>query len=153
MTDNGPWRARGATLEAMVWLVCARVLIASVPFGRWLPWLGQAVPPEPDHPRLHLDANLAQRRLARAVARAAGRLPGESRCLPRAMALQWMLRRRAMGGVLHIGVLPGSNRGSLDDLHAWVTRLGEVLIGADEKPHHALFAAANPGDGVSSRNP
>ena len=148
MTGNGPWRARGATLEAMAWLVCARLLIARVPFGRWRPWLGRPAAPEPGDPLLRLDGNLARRRLARAVARAAGRLPGESRCLPRAMALQWMLRRRAMGGVLHIGVLPGNARGSLDDLHAWVTRLGEVLIGADQKPHRALFAAANPGDGV-----
>ena len=146
MTGNGPWRARGATLEAMVWLMCARCLIAWVPFGRWRPWLGKPVGAEPGDPLLRLDDNLAGRRLARAVARAAGRLPGESRCLPRAMALQWMLRRRGLGSVLHIGVLPGNARGSLDDLHAWVTRLGEVLIGADEKPHRALFAAANPGD-------
>ena len=144
MTREGPWRGRGATLEAMVWLVWARFLIAWVAFGRWRPWLGTPVAPQPGDPQLQLDANLAQRRVARAVARAAGRLPGETRCLPQAMALHWMLRLRAMGGVLHIGVLPGSDRGSLDDLHAWVTRLGDVLIGADEKPHRALFATANP---------
>jgi hypothetical protein len=146
MTGTGPWRGRGATLEAIVWLVCARLLIAWVPFGRWRPWLGKPVAPGPGDPLLRLDGNLSRRRLARAVARAARRLPGESRCLPRAMALQWMLRRRRLGGELHIGVLPGNDRGSLGDLHAWVTRLGEVLIGADEKPHRALFAAANPGD-------
>ena len=148
MTGNDPCRARGATLEAMAWLVCARFLIAWVAFGRWRSWLGQAVAPEPGDRLLQRDDNLGRRRIARAVARAAGRLPGESRCLARAMALQWMLRRRGLGGVLHIGILPGNARGSLDDLHAWVTRLGEVLIGADEKPHRALFAAANPGDGV-----
>ena len=144
MSREGPWHGRKATVEAMAWLILARMLIARVPFGRWRRWLGTPVVPPTDYPRLHLDANLAQRRLARAVDRAAGRLPGESRCLARAMALHWMLRRRAIGGVLHIGVLPGSNRGSLDDLHAWVTRLGEVLIGASDQPHRALFAAANP---------
>ena len=147
MTRDGPWHGRGATVEAMAWLILARLLVARVPFGRWRRWLGTPVAPPPDDPRLHLDANLAQRRLARAVERAAGRLPGESRCLARAMALHWMLRRRAMGGVLHIGVLPGSDRGSLDDLHAWVTRSGEVLLGADDQPHFALFAAANPKGG------
>ena len=146
MNREGPWRGRWATAEAMAWLILARLLIARVPFGRWRRWLGTPVVPPTDDPRLHLDANLAQRRLARAVERAAGRVPGESRCLARAMALHWMLRRRAMGGVLHIGVLPGSNRGSLDDLHAWVTRLGEVLIGASDQPHRALFAAANPAE-------
>ena len=144
MTRDGPWRGRGATLEAMAWLVLARLLIARVPFGRWRPWLGTPVAPPVGDPLVRLDANLAQRRLARAVVRAAGRLPGESLCLPRAMALQWMLRRRKLGGVIHLGVRPGDQRGGLDDLHAWVTRAGEVLIGADPKPHAALFAAANP---------
>lgn len=143
MNRQGPWRGRWATAEAMAWLILARLVIARIPFGRWRRWLGTPVAPLADDPRLHLDANLAQRRLARAVERAAGRLPGESRCLARAMALHLMLRRRAMGGVLHIGVLPGSERGSLDDLHAWVTRLDEVLIGASDQPHRALFAAAN----------
>lgn len=145
-TDSwrGPWRGRGATIEAMAWLVLARLLIARVGFGRWRGWLGTPVAPEPGDVPLRLDANLAARRLARAVARATRRLPGNSLCLPRAMALQWMLRRRAMGGVLHIGVLPGRARGGLDDLHAWVALAGEVLVGADPRPHVALFAAANP---------
>ena len=148
MKRNAPRHGRWATLEAMAWLVLARLLIAQVPFGRWRPWLGAPVAPLVGDLRLHLDANLAQRRLARAVERAAGRLPGETRCLARAMALHWMLRRQTMGGVLHIGVLPGSDRGGLDDLHAWVTRLGEILIGASDQPHRALFATmfatANP---------
>ena len=144
MKRNGPRHGRWATLEAMAWLVLARLLIARVGFGRWRGWLGTPVAPEPGDVRLRLDANLAGRRLARAVARATRRLPGNSLCLPRAMALQWMLRRRALGGVLHIGVLPGRARGGLDDLHAWVARLGEVLIGGDARPHRTLFAAANP---------
>ena len=144
MSRDGPWQGRRATAEAMAWLILARLLIARVPFGRWRKWLGTPVAPMTDDPQLHHDSNLAQRRLARAVARASARLPGESRCLARAMALHWMLRRRAMGGVLHIGVLPGSDRGSIDDLHAWVTRSGEILIGASDQPHRALFAAANP---------
>ena len=153
MTREGPWRGRGATLEAMAWLILARLLIARVRFGRWRSWLGTPVAPPADDPRLHLDANLAQRRLARAVERAAERLPGETRCLARAMALHWMLRLRAMGGVLHIGVLPGHTRGGLDDLHAWVTCSGEVLIGATNQPHRALFVAANPREWGSARNP
>ena len=144
MTRDGPWRGRGATAEAMALLVLARLLVAQVPFGRWRPWLGAPVTPQAGEPQLHLDANLAQRRLARAVVRAGLRLPGESRCLAQAMALQWMLRRRGLGGVIHLGVLPGDARGTLDDLHAWVTRLGEVLLGADDKAHVALLAAANP---------
>ena len=144
MKRYGAWQGRAATAEAMAWLVLARLLVAQVPFGRWRRWLGAPVAAQPGDPRLRLDANLAQRRLARAVERATARLPGESRCLARAMALHWMLRRRGLGGVLHIGVLPGAARGTLDDLHAWVTRFGEVLLGGDDKPHSPLFAAANP---------
>jgi hypothetical protein len=129
----------------MAWLILARVLVARVSFGRWRRWLGAPVAAQASDPRLQLDANLAQRRLARAVVRASGHLPGQSRCLAQAMALHWMLRRRRLGGVLHIGVLRGEARGTLDDLHAWVTRLGEVLIGASDQPHRALFAAANAG--------
>ena len=142
MPIESSWQGRAATAEAMAWLILARVLVAQVRFGRWRPWLGTPVAPQPGDTMLRLDANLAQRRLARAVVRAARRLPGESRCMAQAMALHWMLRRRILGGVLHIGVLPGAVRGTLDDLHAWVTRAGEVLIGADDKPHSALYAAA-----------
>ena len=144
MAGDGRWRARGATLEAMVWLAVARLLIARVPFGRWREWLGVRVAPEPGSPALWLDDNLSRRRLARAVVRGAARLPGESRCLAQAMALQWMLRRRGLGGVIHLGVLPGDKRGGLDDLHAWVSHANEVLVGASEEPHCPLFAAANP---------
>lgn len=143
MKRHGPWQARGATAEATVWLIVARLLVAQVPFGRWRRWLGTPITPPTGDPTLRLDDNLAQRRLARAVGRAADRLPGETLCLPRAMALHWMLRRRTMGGVLHIGVLPDNARGTLDDLHAWVTRSGEILVGADAKPHVVLFAASN----------
>ena len=147
MTRQGPWHGRRATLEAMAWLILARLLIARVRFGRWRSWLGTPVAAEPGDLRLRLDANLARRRLARAVLRGAARLPGESRCLAQAMALQWMLRRRGLGGVIHLGVLPGQRRGGLDALHAWVTHANEVLVGASDEPHCPMFAASasNPG--------
>jgi hypothetical protein len=138
------WRSRGATVEAMALLAAARFLISRVPFGSWRQWLGTPVPPEGSDPQRHLDSNLGRRRLARAVIRGAGRMPGESRCLAQAMALQWMLRRRGLGGVIHLGVRPAGKRGNLDDLHAWVTASGEVLIGTGDKPYRPLYAAANP---------
>ena len=131
-------------LEAAAWLVLARFLVRAVPFGRWRAMLGRVCAPEVAGVQRGLDENAAPRRFARAVERAAARLPGESRCLPRAMALQWMLRRRGLGSVLVLGVRPGLHRGGLDDLHAWVTRSGEVLIGHTADTHHPLFAAANP---------
>ena len=135
------WRARGATLEAMILLLVARTLVARVPLRRWRARLGRRVMPQPGSAAMPLDANLSARRLVRAVERGAARLPGDSLCLPRAMALHWLLARRGLGGVLHLGVRAGSRRGGLDDLHAWVTREGEVLIGASDEPHHVVFAA------------
>ena len=135
------WRARGATLEAMILLLVARTLVARVPLRRWRASLGRRVTPQPGSTARPLDANLPARRLAGAVERGAARLPGDSLCLPRAMALHWLLARRGLGGVLHLGVRPGDRRGRLDDLHAWVTREGEVLIGASDEPHHVVFAA------------
>jgi hypothetical protein len=59
------------------------------------------------------------------------------------MALHWMLRRRGLGSVLQVGIRPGAARGGLEDLHAWVTRSGEILIGHSADRHLPLFAAAN----------
>ena len=143
---TGPGRARMTTLEAIAWLALARLLVRWVRFGRWRRALGRPAVPPTFVPGARRDLNLSARRLARAVERAAARLPGESRCLPQALALHWMLRRRGMDGVLVIGIRPGTSRGGLDDLHAWVAREGEVLIGASDEPHHALLAAANPSD-------
>lgn len=119
------------------------MLVREVRFGRWRRWLGRPVKPPAFEPGAASEANAPARRLARAVERAAARLPGDSRCLPQAMALHWMLRRRGLGGALVMGVKPGARRGGLDDLHAWVVREGEVLIGAADLPYRALFAAAS----------
>ena len=144
MAGDDRWRARSATLEAMVLLAVARLLIAHVPFGRWRKWLGVPAEADTGDARLRIAENLSRRRLAQAVTRGAARLPGECRCLAQAMALQWMLRRRGLGGAIHLGVRPGDRRGGLDDLHAWVTHASEVLVGASDEPHCAVLVAANP---------
>ena len=141
MGPSDIWRARASTAEAIALLVVARLLVAKVGLARWRSSLGRPSRPEAGDPSLRLPANLVPRRLARAVERAARRLPGENLCLAQAMALQWMLRRRRLGGMLVIGVRPALSRGGLDDLHAWVVRQGEVLIGATAEPHHPIFAA------------
>jgi hypothetical protein len=115
--------------EAAAGLVLARMLVAAVPFGSWRGSLGRMLdtpdlPAGPDPPGLKplLDAHR----------RALFRLPGEFKCLPRAMALHWMLRRRGMDSILSIGALPKSGRGSIHDLHAWVSVNGAIRHG--ERP-------------------
>lgn len=136
------WAARMVTIEAMAALVLARLLIARVRFGRWRGWLGEVDAAEPKG----AVARPLDRYLARAVERAAGRLPFETRCLPRAMALHWLRMRRGRAGTLVIGVLPGARRGGLDDLHAWVECGGEVLIGALDAPHGIVLRLGSTGE-------
>jgi Transglutaminase-like superfamily len=116
------WRLRLRTLEAMVWLVLARLLIALVPLPRWQQHFGLGGDDRPG------DA-AAARRCARHVDRAAGRLPLECKCLPRAMALSRILRRRKVSHRLTIAVRPLAERSGGDDLHAWVDVGGETVIG------------------------
>jgi hypothetical protein len=128
------WAARFETLEAMAALMLARGLVRLVRFARWRRFLGSpdAEPPQP------AQAPGEAHRLARVVERGAYRLPGEALCLPRAMALAWMLRRRSWRPVLVIAIVPGHARGTLDDLHAWVELSGEILIGHSDLPHRPI---------------
>ncbi len=119
----------------MLMLALARLLIAAVRFGRWKGWLGsldRAVASGPGA------ATGEAHRLARVVERGGFRLPVKTLCLPRAMALHWMLRRRGIASALVFAVLPGQRRGSLNDLHAWVEQNGEIILGASEDAHSVL---------------
>lgn len=108
----------------MALLSWAQLLVISVPFRRWRRSLGLAAE-SADRP---IDLNLA-RRLAADVEWAAKRLPWAIRCLPRAMALSWMMRRRHIDHVVVIAVRPSGSRNAPDALHAWVEAAGEKVIG------------------------
>jgi hypothetical protein len=125
------WRLLVA--EALALLVLARLLVAGPPLRWWRRWLGPLTSaPSADPP------TTADHRLARAVERATQRLPGGAKCLPRAIVLHWMLRRRQRPSQLVIAVLPGSVRGGADDLHAWIETGGEVLIGQLDQPFQPI---------------
>ena len=124
------WRLRARTAEAALEIVRARLLVARVPFARWRDQLGATADgPFAAEAPLSADDLAEARRLARHVDRAATRLPGESKCLARAMALGRMLRRRAIGHTLVIAARPGIARGGDDDLHAWIETSGLILLG------------------------
>lgn len=125
------WRLLVA--EAMLLLLAARLLVAGPRLGWWRHLLGPvAGAPQRCH------ASDEDRLLAKAVERASLRLPGHSKCLPRAAALHWMLRLRRRPGQLVIAVLPGTVRGGVDDLHAWVECGDDILIGQLDQPFHPL---------------
>lgn len=122
------WHARAVTAEAAALLALARLLIACVRFGRWSRRLGEPV--RARLPQSDDEIAWAGRYLGKAVDRAAAHLPFETKCLPRAMATHWMLARRRADSLLVFAVRKGSERGGLDDLHAWVEAGGAMAIGA-----------------------
>lgn len=67
--------------------------------------------------------------MARQVDWAAGRLPFEIKCLPRAMALSWMLQARSISHAVVFAVRPSDQRDSPDALHAWVEIGGTKVLG------------------------
>ena len=109
-------------------LCWARLMVEFVPFDRWRDSLGAALGDRSDN--LSADAGLTEaRRLAVHVDRAAARLPFATKCLPRAMALSWMLRHRRMGHAVVIAVRPPQLRDESDALHAWVEVEGAKILG------------------------
>lgn len=122
-------------LEAMALLLLARALVRLVPFRHWRAALGPQIagaPPVGGDPARVQPLRAAHRR-------ALGHLPGPCKCLPQAMALQWMLRRRGLPAVLTIAALPPALRASPDDLHAWVEAAGAIQVGYSSLPYRALL--------------
>ncbi len=71
-----------------------------------------------------------------ALDRAARCGPGHPSCLPRALALWWLLRRRGIPADLRIGARRAAGR---LEAHAWVEHDGQVL--GDQADVHVRFAA------------
>lgn len=105
----------------MALLSWARLLVAWVPLRDWRASLGLA-----DGRGATLEE---ARQLAADVEWAAKRLPFQTKCLPRAMALSWLLRRRKLGHSLVIAARPKQQRTSADALHAWVEVGGYKIVG------------------------
>jgi hypothetical protein len=63
------------------------------------------------------------------VNRAGHRLPFETKCLARSMALSWLLRSEKIGHSVVFAVRPPDHRAGPDALHAWVEVAGEKILG------------------------
>lgn len=132
MSAESAWTLRARTLSALTLLVAAQAAIRVVSFACWrarLGLAGSATPGQQD----------AARRLAVHVTRAAARLPWGAKCLPQAVALSWLLRRRAVPHTLVIAARPpGQREPGGDTLHAWVECGGPIVIGELPGPWHVL---------------
>ena len=123
-----PWQLRLRTGHAIAILCWARLMVATVPFHRWRRSLGTPAS-ESSTARRSPAALAAAQRFARHVDRAAQWLPFPTRCLPRAMALSWILRRERIGHALVFAVRPAHLRDRPDALHAWVEVNGAKILG------------------------
>jgi hypothetical protein len=123
-TEYFPTLKRRARVgEAMIFLLIVKYLIRAVQMRRWRATLGRVgeLGTAEGHP--------AYRAISYAVTAGARRLPGEYVCLPRAMAVQWMLRRRGVASAIVIGVSAQPQGDRLHALHAWVEGGGNIIIG------------------------
>jgi hypothetical protein len=122
----------------MAFLCLARLLVALAPFGFWRKSLALRAGAA-DSPERTREA----RRLAAHVERGAARLPLAVRCLPRAMALSWMLRRRGVRHMVVFAVRPAPLREGDDALHAWVEQGGGTILGEVAGPWHETLRLGN----------
>jgi hypothetical protein len=140
---------RARTAEAMLLLCWARALVALVPLRLWRDSLGARAGDAPDTTAERLDE---ARLLARHVERGAGRLLFETKCLPRAMALSWMLRRRHIPHVVKIAVRPAGLRDGDDGRHAWVETAGVAILGELPGPWLIMLSLGDgPTEGCAER--
>jgi hypothetical protein len=134
------WAGRARTLEAIVRIALARAMIAVLPFGWWKHRLGEqaALPRESGadpaaSPPLHIA------HVRHALDRACHHLPGETRCLHRAMAMQAMLRVRNETSLLVLGIGPQNTPGPRE-FHARLICKGFVVTGEDSELGHPILA-------------
>lgn len=127
--------AYSLVLRALVLLLWARLLVAIVPMRYWRASLGTIRDEQgagTPGPATWTEVPAELRRIVKAVERASLRLPITLRCLPRAMVVQWMGRRRNMDCTLRIGI----EKGAEEELHAWVDCGQVILIG--NLPHRSF---------------
>ena len=119
-----PRKQQAQALEAAAYLGLAGLLVHHVPMRWWRGQINAAVVGGTAPTR----ARGNERAVGRIVRKVARRLPCGTACLPRAMAAQWMLRRRRVASRLLFGVRRVAGSGE-NAYHAWLTVNGQPVIG------------------------
>ena len=130
-------RRRAVLIEAVAWLLVARLSLIFVSFPRLARRLGTLVAPTDARAlRAKSDDKQDQARVAEevgwAVTRAARHVPFNAVCLPQAMAARIMLKRRGVDSVLHFGARIGQDKIGQNkpiDAHAWLDAAGVEVTG------------------------
>lgn len=135
-----------ACLEAVIFLIAAKVSIKVLKYKSWSKLLGPIQKPNQimdsksglgSHKKLHQsDIQAGKIRLADtrwAIQTVAETLPFHFVCLPRAIAGKWMLARREISADIHLGIkrsLP-EHRLSNTGLHAWLSVDDNIILGGE----------------------
>lgn len=125
-------RRRALLIEAVAWLLLARMCLIFIPFPRLARQLGRFLPPtearaiQAGSPASYDEVRLAGE-IGWAVTRAARHVPFKAVCLPQAMAARVMLKRRGVNSVLHFGAAKGQEKPF--DAHAWLDAAGVEVTG------------------------
>lgn len=135
---------RGQTVRAAFALAMARILVRFVPLSLWRNSIGRALSGK-DIGSRRLTESLTQELrvaalLARRIERAAIRLPGHSKCLPKAVAMQWMLRLHGISSRLVIAIHRYDRSGD-HAYHAWVEIAGVQVIGICDRAQYSSVAS------------
>lgn len=123
---------RALLLEASVFLIAARLGLLVVPFRRIAATVGRCVPPHHPNPCANaqkpcIEVADTAARVRWAIRLAVRKLPLEFVCLPQALAASWMLRRRKLKAVLHLGIKVSPNAPM--QAHAWSDCAGIPVTG------------------------
>jgi hypothetical protein len=152
-----PARVRPYLLEAIFYLLAARVALRVIPFRR-LTWFFERLPRRPqetfaERKRVGASARMPftagkdeitgterarfRRRVQWLTNEAAWFLPGETVCFPRAIAAQALLRRLGIGTTLYYGAATLPERGLT--AHVWLQDGSEMIVGHhDGQDYHIL---------------
>jgi hypothetical protein len=126
------WDQGLGIMRAFVALCSAQFLIELVPFRCWRDSLGGALPTLAQRASI---VRLAEAEdLAKQVEWVADTLPFGLKCLPRAMALSSILRRKGFPHVIVFAARPAEMRKSHDALHSWIEIDGMKIIGESPGP-------------------
>lgn len=122
-----------ASLEAIVSVLCAKALIASVPPRRWRSRFGAVAHRNGDD-----TADIATvRRVRLAIMRALNNVPGSPHCLPQALAARWMLERRGIQSSLFLGTQ--RDEAGHPRFHAWLKVGEEWVTGLCDESSYTLL--------------
>lgn len=131
-----PWWKRMLAVEAALWLLLARLFVGRVPMRYW---------------RLDADtganggggSSRSGLAVGWAVRRVANRLPFETKCLPRALAAHWMVRRRGGASCVVFGVRRAAPE-RRPEYHAWLVMDGATVIGGRQAASFTPLPASVP---------